>query len=92
MEPESSLLCLQVPVPCPYPEPAQSSQYPHLPRHKDPSLILPSHLCLGILSGLVPSGFPTKTMYKPLLPPIRATCPAHLILLDFITQKILGKQ
>jgi len=24
--------------------------------------------------------------------PLRATCPAHLILLDFVTRKILGKQ
>ena len=44
-------------------------------------LILSSHLRLGLPNGLFPSGFP-----------IRATCPAHLILLDFITRAIFGEQ
>jgi len=29
------------------------------------NLILSTHLCLGLPSGLIPSGFPTKTLYTP---------------------------
>ena len=53
-------------------------------------LILSSHLCLGLPSGLFPSGVPPKSLYTPLFPPIYSICLTHHILLDFITRTILG--
>ena len=67
------------------------SIYPH-PTSWRSILILSIHLHLGLPSGLLPSGFPTKTLYTLLSSPICATCPAHLILLDFITRTILGEE
>ena len=67
------------------------SIYPH-PTSRRSILILSAHLRLGLPSGLLPSGFPTKTLYTPLSSNTRATCPAHLILLDFITCTILGEE
>ena len=63
----------------------QSSQPP--PTSWRSILILSSHLRLGLHNGLFPSGFPTRTLCTPL-----PTCPAHLILLDFTTRTIFGKE
>jgi len=52
---------------------------------------LSSHLRLGLPSGLFPSDIPNKTQYTRIFYSIRATSHAHLILLDFITQTILGE-
>ena len=65
------------------------SIYPH-PTSWRFVLVLSTHLFLALLSGLFPSGFTTKTLNTPLSLSKRVTCPAHLILLDFITHTIVS--
>jgi len=52
-------------------------------------LLLSSHLRLGLSSVLFLTGLHTKILYVPLPSFIRATCPAHLIFLVYITRIIL---
>ena len=52
-------------------------------------LILSSHLSLGLPNGLFS---PHQKKYMSRLSTMRATCPAHLLFLDFISRKILGEE
>jgi len=91
MEPEGSLQHSQVPATCTYPEPARSSPYPtsHF-----------SNIHLNIILLSTPGSpkwslslrFPHQTPVYTYSLPVHATWPAYLILLDFITRKILGEQ
>ena len=62
---------------------AIQSEPPH-PTSWRSTLTLSSNLQLDLPSGLFPSDLTIKTLYSPLLSPINATCPTHLVISWFV--------
>jgi hypothetical protein len=90
MEPDGSLPWSEEPSAGPYPEPDKSS--PYLPTLSLKSILeLSLHLRLDLPSSLFPSSSLTNIVYAFICSLMRATCPAHLILLDLILI-ILGEE
>ena len=54
-------------------------------------LVLSYHLRQGLPSGLFLSRFHTKILYTPLLSPIRATCPTHIMSIFFLSWTVTLK-
>jgi hypothetical protein len=79
MEHEGSLPCSQDPSTGPHPEPDRPSPYHPILSYLRSILILTTHLCLGLPSGLFSSAFPTNILYSFRFSQICATRPAHLI-------------
>jgi hypothetical protein len=90
MEPYGSLSCSQEPSTSLYPEPDQSSTYHIILSKIDFNIV--HHLCLGLPSGLFPSGFPTIILYAFLFSPIRTTFPTHSVFLDLIILITFGEE
>jgi hypothetical protein len=91
MEPEGSSPNSQATATCPYPEPVQSSPHTHFHFLKiNPYIINPS--TPGSPQRSLSLMFPHQNHIHTSPLPIRATCHAHLILLDFITRTRLGKE
>jgi hypothetical protein len=69
------------------------SVLPSAPANSRRSILeLFSYLRLGLQSGLILSGFPTKSLYAPLLSSIIATRPTHLIVFDLINRLLFDEK
>ena len=91
MEPEGSLPHSQVPATSRYSEPDRSSPHSHIPLPEDTFYSYPSIYAWVSQVVFFLQVSPSKSCILLSSPPIRATCPAYLILLDFITRTILGE-
>ena len=72
-----------MPATCPYPEPDHSCRRRPIPLPENSSHYYPPIYAWFFLV-VCTLGFPTKTLYTPLLAAIRATCTAYLVLNDLI--------
>ena len=94
MEPEGSLPHSKESAVCHYPEPHRSSPCPH-PTSLRSTLIISSHLRVGLSNGLFPSGFPIKNLYASCLFPIHALsipvlCVIFVRRLRFYSEELLA--
>jgi hypothetical protein len=87
-----SLLCPQKPSTVPYPEPDQSSPYHPILALSDPMYYYTPTYVLVLLVDSFLLAFPPISYMHSASPPIRATCPVRLILLDLIILIIFGEE
>jgi hypothetical protein len=92
MEPEDLLLCWQNLTTGPSPEPDGFRPYPYMLFFLMYILILSYQLHLGPPYCLIPLGFLITILYAFHICPMCTTCPAHLILFDFITVIIFSEE